>query len=100
MINWPLFFGIFLANFGFIFLKAFQQLNVTKGHYGWVMPTSMVMATAEVFVIFSVASSGFSPTTVLSCGLGGGLGAMASMYIHKKIVGGNLWQTLKKRSAT
>lgn len=100
MINWHLFLGIFLANFGFIFLKAFQQLNVTKGHYGWVLPTSMTMALAEVFVIFSVASEGFTPTTVLSCGLGGGLGAMLSMFIHKRIVGGGKWQILRKRSAT
>ena len=87
MINWPVFFGVAGANFGFIFLKAFQQLNVTKGHYWWVMPTSFMMAIGEVYVVFNVAQNGFTLSTILSCGLGGGLGAICSMFVHKKLVG-------------
>lgn len=87
MIDWGVFFGVAGANFGFIFLKAFQQLNVTKGHYWWVVPTSFAMAIGEVYVVFNVAQQGFTLSTVLSCGLGGGLGAICSMFVHKKLVG-------------
>lgn len=86
MIDWGVFFGVAGANFGFIFLKAFQQLNVTKGHYWWVMPTSFTMAIAEVYVVFNVAQNGFTLSTVLSCGLGGGLGCLCSMFVHNKLV--------------
>jgi hypothetical protein len=100
MINWPVFFGVFFANYAFIFLKAFQQLNVTKDHFFWVIPTSMLMAIGEVFVVYNVAAQGFTLTTVLSCGLGGGTGAISSMFVHKLIVGDNRWQTLKKHWET
>lgn len=82
-----------LANFIFIFLKAFQQRNVAFMHYGWVVPTSLLMAVAEVYVVGAVAVNavavGLSPALVpfiLAVGLGGGLGAVCSMWLHKRIM--------------
>ena len=76
----------FVASFVFIFLKAFQQRNVAFMNYGWVMPTSMAMACTEVYVIASVAHSGWSPVLVLCIGAGSGLGATIAMYVHNRWV--------------
>ncbi len=83
------------ANFVFIFLKAFQQRNVAFLHYGWVVPTSLMMGTVEIGVIGAVAIEATKADRfidlwplVLAVGIGGGLGAVSSMWIHKRIVGG------------
>lgn len=81
------------AYFVFVFLKAFQQRNVMGMHYEWIMPISYAMATTEVFVISIVAIKAVNYTTVVeliwlaaSVGTGGGFGALAGMYLHKKHV--------------
>lgn len=74
----------FGAAFVFIFLKAFQQLNVVHKQYLLVLPTSMFMAVCEVYVIATTAKNGWG-WLVLWVGLGSGLGAMASMWIHGRM---------------
>lgn len=74
----------FVTSFVFIFLKAWQNLNVVHKQYMWVLPTSMAMATCEVYVIATTARTGYG-WIVLAIGLGAGLGCMASMYMHGKI---------------
>lgn len=76
--------GVFCANFAFVFLKAFQQRNVAFDNFVWVMPTSMLMAAAEVFVVVSVVQRGFSVWPVLAVGMGAGLGAISAMWIHRR----------------
>lgn len=71
----------FLASFIFIFLKAFQQLNVVHRQFLLVVPTSMAMATCEVAVIALVARQGWG-WIVFFTGLGGGLGCVVAMYFH------------------
>jgi len=71
----------FAASFIFIFLKAFQQLNVVHKQYLLVVPTSMAMSTCEVAVIYLVAKQGWG-WIVLATGLGGGLGCVLAMYLH------------------
>lgn len=71
----------FLCSFAFIFLKAFQQLNVVHRQYWFVVPTSMAMATCEVAVIALVAKNGWG-WLVLSTGVGGGFGCVVAMYFH------------------
>lgn len=68
----------------FVFAKAFQQRNVAFGHYAWVMPFSLAMATIEVFVVATVARNGFAWALVFAMALGGGVGAMVAMYIHER----------------
>ncbi|MPZ19527.1 MAG: hypothetical protein GEV06_16645 [Luteitalea sp.] len=77
---------VFAASFGFIFLKAFQQRNVAFDNYGWVAPTSLAMAGAEVFVIANIARNGWAWPLVLVIGLGSGAGALAAMLVHKRWV--------------
>lgn len=72
----------FAASFVFIFLKAFQQLNVVHKQYLLVVPTSMAMSTCEVAVIYLVAKQGWG-WLVLFTGAGGGLGCIGAMYLHK-----------------
>lgn len=72
---------VFVASFAFIFLKAFQQLNVVHAQYLLVIPTSIAMACCEVLVIAQVARQGWGPI-VLFTGLGAGLGCTAAMFAH------------------
>jgi Na+/H+ antiporter NhaA len=81
-----------IANFVFIFLKAFQQRNVAFMHYMWVVPTSLLMGIVEVGVVGAVAIKATASSSyldlwpmIVAIGIGGGLGAVASMFIHKKI---------------
>ncbi len=74
----------FLSSFCFVALKAFQQLNVVHKQYWWIMPTSMLMAVCEVYVVAQVAVNGFG-WIVFWIGLGAGLGAMSSMWLHGKV---------------
>jgi hypothetical protein len=75
--------AVFGASVAFIFLKAFQQLNVVHSKYWLVLPTSMGMALFEVTVVYNIAHHGL--WVFVPCGLGGGLGCLGSMYIHKKM---------------
>lgn len=71
------------ANFMFIGMKAFQQINVIHQHRLRVMITSNLLAFAEVFVIFTIAQRGFYLPLVLTIGMSGGLGALFAMRLHK-----------------
>lgn len=72
----------FAATFGFVFIKAFQQLNVVHSQYLLVFPTSMAMSACEVAVIYLVARQGWG-WIVLFTGAGGGLGCIVAMLVHK-----------------
>jgi hypothetical protein len=74
----------FAASFTFVFLKAWQQLNVVHHQLWWIVPTSMAMAACEVFVIWQAATRGWG-WIVIPIGLGSGLGCLASMLLHRKI---------------
>lgn len=77
----------FIASFAFVGLKAFQQLNVVHDEYWLVVPTSMMMAACEVYVIAVVAVNGWG-WIVFWVGLGAGLGCLFSMLLHKRIRNG------------
>lgn len=74
-----------LSSFIFIFLRAFQQRNVAFDRYAAVMPVSLLMAFAEVFVIANIAHRGFDLILVLTIGVGSGAGALCAMRLHKRI---------------
>jgi hypothetical protein len=80
---------LFTANFLFIFLKAFQQRNVTGLFYLPVIPTSFLMALTEVYVIATISMQAMTGTLgveqIAAIALGGGLGCLASMWCHDKI---------------
>lgn len=72
----------FAASFIFIFLKAFQQLNVVHRQYLMVIPTSMLMSACEIGVVALVVKTGWG-WLVIFTGLGGGLGCVLAMSLHK-----------------
>lgn len=74
----------FAASFGYVFLKSWQQLNVIHRKYWWIVPTSMAMAATEVFVVSSVAKSGWG-WIVLAVGLGAGIGSVLATWMHSKL---------------
>ena len=77
---------LFICTFLMVAFKAFQQLNVVGGHYQLVIPFSFLMATTEVVIVLTLIQS---PTywAILPMGLGGSLGAMLSMFLHRRYVG-------------
>jgi hypothetical protein len=77
----------FAASFGFIALKSWQQLNVVRKAYWWIVPTSMLMAVCEVYVIANVAQYGWG-WLVFWVGLGGGLGSLSATLVHWKFIRG------------
>lgn len=71
------------ASFIFVALKAFQQLNVMHDRTKWVVPTSMLMAFMEVSIIIGAIANGWRAAVPM--GIGGGLGCLAAMRLHKKM---------------
>lgn len=85
--------ALFLANFIYIALKAFQQKNVMHDNFPLVIPTSFGMAVCEYFIMGTIAvlainSQSFIHTAinVSSIGLGGGLGSCCAMWYYKRII--------------
>lgn len=98
-----------IAWFVFVFFKAMQQRNVAWMRYKPVMPISYAMATTQILVIGAVSLKvGVTlfeivdgeimlvfewgrlfelVPMILVIGTGGGLGAMAGMWIHHKFIG-------------
>lgn len=73
---------IFAVSFAFIFLKAWQQLNVIHHQLWWIVPTSFALAACEVFLIVQASAYGVS-WIVFPLGLGAGLGCLCSMMLHR-----------------
>ena len=70
-----------------VFLRAFQQRNVTHDHYRWVMPTSIAMTFVEYYLLLMVVHQGLSFSLLFAIGLGSGIGAVGAMYTHARFVG-------------
>lgn len=74
----------FLASFCFIGLKALQQRQVVHDEYLFIVPTSVLMAVCEVYVIHNIAVLGWSAPLVLAVGFGSGFGCLSAMFLHKR----------------
>jgi len=80
-----LYFFTFVTSFLFVALKSWQQLNVVHRVYWMILPTSMLMAICEVWVISNAARLGWGPI-VLPIGIGAGLGSMFATWWHSKLI--------------
>lgn len=84
-----------VANFLYIFLKSFQQRNVSGLHYGWAILTNWFLVATELFVMGSIAlaavAGGWLPLvyTGVAMAIGGTIGCTLSMYLHSKYIGGH-----------
>lgn len=77
--------AVFLANFAFIALKAFQQRNVMAAQYPAIVMTSYMLAATEVYVVWKIAHVGPTFPMVLTVGTAAGLGATLATLLHKKM---------------
>jgi hypothetical protein len=75
----------FISSFAFVGLKSTQQLNVVHKEYWWILPTSLLMAACEVYIVSTVARNGWG-WLVLAIGSGAGLGAMLATFLHGKFI--------------
>lgn len=81
-----------LASFAYVFTRAFQQLNVTGGHYWRVIPTSVFMGLGDVILILLVVKTDTIWIGV-SNGLAAGLGCILAMYVNKRMLMRSLRKT-------
>lgn len=83
-------FLLFTVQFIHVAFKAYQQLNVVHHSTRSVLPLSFAMAAAEICVISQVAVTYMTHDwqhavlLVFPVGLGGGLGCLFSMWLHKR----------------
>jgi hypothetical protein len=64
-----------------VFGRAFQQLNVTGGHYLAASVTPAIIAAGEILVVGAIVVGGWSAWPWIS--LGGGIGATSAMWLHR-----------------
>lgn len=85
------YFGVFAAYTAYVFCRAFQQLNVQHHRILWITPVSVAMGQLDVFVMGAVAivavNVGYGWPLAglgLAMGLGGAVGAILAMVLHKR----------------
>jgi hypothetical protein len=71
------------VTFVYVFLRAFQQLNVVNGHYWRVPMTSVAMGIGDVLLVVFIVKSDTLWIGVTN-GIGGALGCMLAMYVSSK----------------
>lgn len=79
--------GVYLvgiATFFRVFLLAFQSQNIINGIYVWAAITPFLIAVAEVAIVLLVVEEGWP--SVPYVGVGGSLGAVFAMYVHRRWV--------------
>jgi uncharacterized membrane protein len=87
--------ALFACYFVFIGLRAFQQINVQYEQAKMIVPTSVAMASVEVYVIAALASRGWGWVTVAVYGLAAGLGSLLAMKIQRRLR--DWWNDKKKK---
>ena len=68
----------------YVFLRAFQQLNVVHSRYKRVLPTSLMMGLVDVGLILIIVKANTLWLGVAN-GIGGATGCMLAMYLHKRM---------------
>ena len=84
---------VFATNFAFIFLKSFQQRNVTWMKYAPVLPTSFSMTVTQVYIwhtvsVRTMAGDSFLDMwpTIIALSLAAWLGTISGMYLHERYI--------------
>ena len=74
----------FAATALLVFGRAFQQLNVTRGHYVAAALTPFLIAAGEIAVVGAIVVSGWSAWPWI--GAGGSVGAVGAMLLHRWVM--------------
>ena len=69
-----------LVAFVYVFLRAFQQLNVVHRNYWMVMPTSVLMSIGDVLTILFIVRADTLWMGVTN-GIAAGFGCMFAMWL-------------------
>lgn len=72
-----------IAAFTLVFLRAFQQQNVSHRWFGWATLTSYGIAIAEVGLVLAVVDTGWPAVPWI--GTGGALGVVTAMEAHRQL---------------
>jgi len=76
-------FLLFLSSFLVVFLLVFQQLNVSRRHYGLAAITSVAITLTQFIVVKGMASGGAPEMVFMSAGAV--LGVLTSMASHDRL---------------
>lgn len=82
---------IFLLTFLYVFLRAFQQRNVTAGKLPLIIPVSYLMGFLEISNVsistIRVIQNGYIEILSIGffAGTGGWMGAFLAIWLHKKL---------------
>lgn len=76
----------FFATLGYVTVRAFQQRNVAHGTLKWIAPTSYAMAVLDVFIVTTMAKTGFTWWFVAVGGTAGFLGCFIAIWFHRRFV--------------
>ena len=75
----------------YVFLRSFQQLNVTQARYVLILPISLLMGATDVYLIgraaLSAAGGHVDPWMMLAYGFGGGIGSIIAIWTHNRFFG-------------
>lgn len=76
---------LFAISFCWVFVQAFQSRNVNSGQYAWAAAGSWLIGNLQVAVLSRVVGphSSFIDTQVYC--LGGGVGVVCAMLVHRKL---------------
>jgi hypothetical protein len=75
----------FAATALLVFGRAFQSINVVRGHYLAAALTPFAIAAGEIAVVGAIVVSGWSAWPWI--GAGGSVGAVGAMVLHRRTVG-------------
>lgn len=70
----------------YVFMRAFQQLNVVNRNYWMVMPTSVIMGIGDVLLVLYVVKLDNLWLGVTN-GVAAGVGCCAAMWVSHKFWG-------------
>ena len=78
-----LFLSTFAATFFYVFLRAFQQLNVVHSRYWRIIPSSLGMGFGDVILILLIVKADTLWIGATN-GIAGALGCYAAMYVNRR----------------
>ena len=73
-----------VATFLYVFLRAFQQINVIHRHYWRIFPTSLGMGIGDVLLILLIVKAD-TLWIGLTNGIAGGMGCYLAIYLTKRL---------------
>ena len=78
--------GLLVISFGWVFVQAFQSRNVNSGQYLWAACGSWAIGNLQVLVLSSVIGPHSSLLQTQVYCLGGGIGVVSAMWVHRRFL--------------